>query len=325
MDIIVLNRINDIGENALAHYYLGNLYYDKRQYDLARDHWLAAERTDPRMPTVHRNLSLYYYNKAHDPEQAVSHMERAWALDRTDGRVLLELTQLYQLTGKGDGFLLELLEQYLPVVQERDDLYAEYIRLVLVSGDAVRAEEMILSRKFHPWEGGEGKVTRLYKEIKFARADALAAAGKTEEAMQKYRDALTFPENLGEGKLILDTSNHIYYRMGVLAEQSGDPQAQEYYQLAARGDDTVADDMYYNDNPVDYVFYQALALRKLGEEERVQKIKESFERYCRNHEGKKAVIDYFAVSLPDMLIWEQDIDRRNKEFCRYIHSLAEQL
>ena len=105
--------------------------------------------------------------------------------------------------------------------------------------------------------------------------------------------------------------------MGVLAEQSGDPQAQEYYQLAARGDDTVADDMYYNDNPVDYVFYQALALRKLG--------KESFERYCRNHEGKKAVIDYFAVSLPDMLIWEQDIDRRNKEFCRYIHSLAEQL
>lgn len=325
MDIIVLNRINDIGENALAHYYLGNLYYDKRQYDLARDHWLAAERTDPRMPTVHRNLSLYYYNKAHDPEQAVSHMERAWALDRTDGRVLLELTQLYQLTGKGDGFLLELLEQYLPVVQERDDLYAEYIRLVLVSGDAVRAEEMILSRKFHPWEGGEGKVTRLYKEIKFARADALAAAGKTEEAMQKYRDALTFPENLGEGKLILDTSNDIYYRMGVLAEQSGDPQAQEYYQLAARGDDTVADDMYYNDNPVDYVFYQALALRKLGEEERVQKIKESFERYCRNHEGKKAVIDYFAVSLPDMLIWEQDIDRRNKEFCRYIHSLAEQL
>ena len=94
MDIIVLNRINDIGENALAHYYLGNLYYDKRQYDLARDHWLAAERMDPRIPTVHRNLSLYYYNKAHDPEQAVSHMERAWSLDRTDGRVLLELTSI---------------------------------------------------------------------------------------------------------------------------------------------------------------------------------------------------------------------------------------
>lgn len=37
------------------------------------------------------------------------------------------------------------------------------------------------------------------------------------------------------------------------------------------------------------------------------------------------MIDYFAVSLPDMLIWEQDIDQRNEEFCRYIRSLAEQL
>ncbi len=324
-DILVLDCVNAIRENVLAHYYLGDLYYDKRQYELARDHWLAAARLDPKMPTVHRNLSLYYYNKAHDPEKAVAYMERAWSLDQTDTRVLLELTQLYQLTGKDDAFLLKLLDQHLPVVRERDDLYLEYIRLVLAGGDSTRAEEMILGRKFHPWEGGEGKVTRLYKQIKCARAEVLAACGKTAEAMQKYNDALTFPENLGEGKLILDTSNDVYYRMGMLAEQVGDPQAREYYQLAASGDDTVADDMYYNDNPVDYVFYQALALRKLGEEGRVQKIRESFERYCRNHEGKKAVIDYFAVSLPDMLIWEQDIDQRNEEFCRYIRSLAEQL
>lgn len=325
MDIVVLNCVNEIGENALAHYYLGNLYYDKRQYGLARDHWLSAQKLEPGVPTVHRNLSLYYYNKAHDAEKAVACMEKAWSLDPADGRVLLELTQLYQLVGKDDAFLLELLERHLPVVQERDDLYAEYIRLVLSNGDAARAEELILARKFHPWEGGEGKVTRLYKQIKCARAKELAAQGKQEEAMQKYRDALTFPENLGEGKLPLDTSNDIYYSMGVLAGQMGDPMATEYYQLAARGDDTVADDMYYNDNPVDYVFYQALALRRLGEEERVQSIKAGFERYCRNHEGKKAVIDYFAVSLPDMLIWEQDIDQRNESFCRYIRSLAEQL
>lgn len=325
MDIVVLNCVNAIGENALAHYYLGNLYYDKRQYDIARDHWLAAELLDPKMPTVQRNLSLYYYNKAHDPEKAVAYMESAWSLDHTDGRVLLELTQLYQLTGKSNEFLLRLLENHLNVAQERDDLYAEYIRLVLENGDAARAEELILSRKFHPWEGGEGKVTRLYKEIKCARAQELAAAGKAEDAMRKYNDALIFPENLGEGKLILDTSNDIYYRMGVLAEQTGDPRATEYYQLAARGDDTVADDMYYNDNPVDYVFYQALAFKKLGMTDRAENIKQQFERYARTHENKEAVIDYFAVSLPDMLIWEQDINRRNREFCQYIRSLAEQI
>mgnify|MGYP006888006285 CR=1 FL=1 len=92
-----------------------------------------------------------------------------------------------------------------------------------------------------------------------------------------------------------------------------------------RGDSSISDDMYYNDNPVDYVFYQALALRKLGMEEQTRKIKQQFEAYCRNHENREAVIDYFAVSLPDLLIWEQDINQRNREFCRYIQSLADRL
>lgn len=324
-DIVVLDCVTAISENALAHYYLGNLYYDKRQYTLARDHWLAAERLDPNMPTVKRNLSLYFYNKAHNPEQAVACMEAAWALDPTDGRVLLELTQLYQLVGKDGQFLFRLMEAYLPVVETRDDLYTAYIRLVLENGNAAHAERLILTRQFHPWEGGEGKVTRLYKEIKCARARELAAQGETNAAMQKYHEALTFPENLGEGKLILDTSNDIYYQMGELSEAVGNPNAVEYYHMAARGEAVVSDDMYYNDNPVDYLFYQALALQKLGMREQSAEIKRQLEHYCRSHEGQEPVIDYFAVSLPDMLIWEQDIHKRNREFCRYIQTLADRL
>ena len=81
-----------------------------KDYELARSHWLASERLEPKFPTVKRNLSLYFYNKARDPEKALSYMEQAWALDQTDSRILLELSQLYQLTGKTDSFLLELFE-----------------------------------------------------------------------------------------------------------------------------------------------------------------------------------------------------------------------
>lgn len=326
MDIVVLHQANALEETALAHYYLGNLFYDKRQYELARSHWLASERLDPKFPTVKRNLSLYFYNKAHDPEKALSYMEQAWALDQTDSRILLELSQLYQLTGKTDSFLLELLQKYDSVMVQRDDLYTEYLRLVLKAGEAERAEQMIQARNFHPWEGGEGKVTRLYKEIKCACAEQLAAAGDFENAMKKYREALSFPENLGEGKLILDTNNDVYYRMGELAETNRDSKyAEACYRMAAQGDSSVSDDMYYNDNPVDYVFYQALAFRKLGMEDQTRKIKQQFEAYCRSHENREVVIDYFAVSLPDLLIWEQDINQRNREFCRYIQSLADRL
>ncbi len=33
-------------------------------------------------------------------------------------------------------------------------------------------------------------------------------------------------------------------------------------------------------------------------------------------------IDYFAVSLPDLLIWEDDLNKRNKIHCHYLVGLG---
>ena len=33
-------------------------------------------------------------------------------------------------------------------------------------------------------------------------------------------------------------------------------------------------------------------------------------------------IDYFAVSLPDLLIWDDDLDRRNRVHCHYMMGLG---
>lgn len=37
----------------------------------------------------------------------------------------------------------------------------------------------------------------------------------------------------------------------------------------------------------------------------------------------KVKVDYFAVSLPDMLIWEDDLKKRNQLFCKYLIGLGE--
>ena len=34
-------------------------------------------------------------------------------------------------------------------------------------------------------------------------------------------------------------------------------------------------------------------------------------------------IDYFAVSLPDLLIWEDDLNKRNELFCKYLIGLGQ--
>ena len=52
--------------DAKAPYYLGNLYYDKRQYDLAMEAWETSARLDDNFPTVWRNLALAYFNKKNE-------------------------------------------------------------------------------------------------------------------------------------------------------------------------------------------------------------------------------------------------------------------
>ena len=45
-------------------------------------------------------------------------------------------------------------------------------------------------------------------------------------------------------------------------------------------------------------------------------------RDCR---GLIVKIDYFAVSLPDLLVREQNLDERNDAFCDYVNGLAEKI
>jgi ATP/maltotriose-dependent transcriptional regulator MalT len=38
--------------------------------------------------------------------------------------------------------------------------------------------------------------------------------------------------------------------------------------------------------------------------------------------GRKQVMDYFAVSLPDLLIWEDSLDTKNLIHCKYMLALG---
>lgn len=92
-----------------APYYLGCLYYDKRQYDLAIKAWERSAAADDKFPTVWRNLALAAFNKQGDKDKAVRLMEKAFALDNTDARVLMELDQLYKCVRRPHAERLALL------------------------------------------------------------------------------------------------------------------------------------------------------------------------------------------------------------------------
>ncbi len=322
-DIAVLSFAVENGCNARAPYYLGCLWYDKLRWEEALRLWELSAENMPEFPTVWRNLGLVYYNKLHDKERAKAAMERAFALDETDARVFLELDQLYKKLGWSFEDRLKNFEAHKELLGGRDDLFVEYVTLVNMCGKYERAFELIMSRRFHPWEGGEGKITAQYTLALLQMARRALREGRYTDAEGLLRDALVYPENLGEGKLEGTKDNHIYYHLGLALEGQGrDAEARECFERATVGTDEPAGAMYYNDQPADMILYQGLSHLKLGD---VRAARSRFYRlidYGERHLEDRVKIEYFAVSLPDFLIFDEDYTAKNLAHCNYLMALG---
>lgn len=309
--------------DAKAHYYLGNFWYDRRQYDRAAACFERSKELDDAFPTVHRNLALLYFNRQGRPEDARAEMERAFALDPSDARVFLELDQLYKKTNVPPAERLRRVDEQAALVKSRDDLYIEYITLLNLCGRAKEAAQRLAGRRFHPWEGGEGKATRQYTAAQFALGRDALHRGAYGEAVQALEKALVYPENLGEGKLAGAQENDLYYELGRAYRGLADgKRAEACFEKASSGLSEPASAMFYNDQPPETIFYQGLAQRALGREAQARATFEKLLRYGEKHLGEHVEIDYFAVSLPDFLIFDEDLDRKNNVHCHYLMGLG---
>lgn len=309
--------------DAKAPYYLGLLFYDKKQPEKAVALWELSASIDSAFPTVYRNLALAYYNHARRPQKAREALEKAFFLDTTDARVFLELDQLYKKLEMPFGERLAFYDKYHETYTFRDDLAIEYITLLNLTGEHGRAFELIKQRKFHPWEGGEGKITAQYTVALIELARQSMREGNFQKAKERLEQALVYPENLGEGKLEGTKDNHIYYYLGCAHEELGDKaKAKSCFEAASAGETQVAGMMYYNDQPADMVLFQGLAKLKLGRTAEANARFYKLLDYGESHIFDNSRIEYFAVSLPDFLIFEDDLNRKNKAHCHYLIALG---
>lgn len=332
-DYVFPNRIEDVSvlqkaieiqpHDAKAYYYLGNLWYDKREYNNAISCWEKSVMIDDNFATVHRNLSLAYYNKLNKPKKALVALEKAFALDDTDGRVLMELDHLYKRLNTPHKVRLQLLETHLHLTNSRDDLFLERVTLYNQLMQYEKAKELITSYRFHPWEGGEGKVVIQYLTCHLELAKRAIETGENEEALLLLNQAENYPSNLGEGKLFNAQENDIYYLKGLVHEQLNRQQeAKEYYKKATEGISEPMQAIFYNDAQPDKIFYQGLAWQKLDNGTKAQKIFQRLITFGDTHINDNITIDYFAVSLPDLLVFDLDLNLRNKIHCKYLIGLG---
>ena len=310
-------------QDAKAPYYLGNLWYDKRQYTEAIACWEKSVEIDDTFPTVLRNLSLAYFNKLSQEEKAVEYLEKAFSLDTTDARILMELDQLYKRICRPHADRLAFLEKYISLVLQRDDVYLERVTLCNQTGNYAKAIELIDSRIFHPWEGGEGKVPAQYQLARIELAKQYIADRKYEQSIQLLNECLEYPHNLGEGKLHGAQENDFYYFLGLAYEGLGESEKAHYYwELAKDGNSEPAAAIFYNDQKPDKIYYQGLALLKLNRYEEAYKLFNKLIDFGNKHFNQQIKLDYFAVSLPDLLIWDDDLTFRNNIHCHYMLGLG---
>jgi tetratricopeptide (TPR) repeat protein len=310
-------------QDARAFYYLGNFWYAHRRYEQAVSAWETACRLDPTFPTVQRNLGLAYFNKRKQPLEALAAYQRAFELNPADAKVFFEYDQLLKRLNKAPEERLALLEGCFSLVQQRDDLTIEYILLLNLLGRVEQAFDILMKRSFHPWEGGEGKVTGQYKVCLVEKAKRYLVEGQNRLAVSVLEQAQVYPENLGEGKLAGAQENQIFYYLGCAFEALGDSvQARNYFERAAQGLSEPVSALYYNDQPPDTIFYQGLAQKKLGQTEQARSTFSKLVSFGETHLHDRVKMDYFAVSLPDFMVFDVDLDERNRLHCHYMIGLG---
>ncbi len=263
-DAMMLNPSDD-----KAPYYLGNFWYANRQYKEALSCWQKSVLINNKFATVWRNLSLAYYNKFSKREKAIESLEKAFELDTSDARILMELDQLYKKLGRPHAERLAILENNLSLVELRDDLYLERVTLYNQLCRFEKAKELILNRKFHPWEGGEGKVTGQYVLSHVELGKIALSEKRFSDALELFNAAKSYPHNLGEGKLFGAQENDIDFFIGCTHEALGNSEnASHYFEKASIGISEPSQAFFYNDQQPDKILYQGLALEKLHQKEK---------------------------------------------------------
>ena len=162
-----------------------------------------------------------------------------------------------------------------------------------------------------------------YKTALFALAEKALKENEPEKAIAFAERTITYPVNLGEGKLENVPDNRAYYVMGCAYRMMQDEaKAKEYFKKATAGSQVPEPVRYYNDQPSDYIYYQGLAYAALGDFEKAKKSFHQLIIFGERHIFDQVGYDFFAVSMPELEVYQDDIQKRSDDYCRRMMALG---
>jgi tetratricopeptide (TPR) repeat protein len=277
--------------DAVAWKLLGHWRYGVGRAADALAAWRTSAELDPADPVVWRNIGLSSYNHLGDPAAARSAYDRALAVAGPDAKLLVESDRLDARLGVPPGDRLARLLKDRELVETRDDATIVLADLLLTADRTDEARELLLGRAFQPWEGGEGEVLRVWDRLCRRVGDPAAA--------------LDPPASLGEARHPLASTAALHLLLGDVRAETGDRSgAAEAWERAAadRGDFLAMSAQPHSEATSSTV----LALRRLGRDAEAAELTGSLREFVDELAASPAGVDYFATSLPSMLLFTED-------------------
>jgi tetratricopeptide (TPR) repeat protein len=307
--------------DAKAAYYLGNLLYDRRRHREAIAMWQRSVKIDPHFSIPWRNLGIGHFNILRNPTKARSAYDKALAANPKDARLLYERDQLWKRIGVPAPKRLRELERRRDLVDLRDDLTIELASLDNQTGNHQAALELLTRRHFQPWEGGEGAALGQFVRTHLSLGRIALNQRDADAAIEHFQRALVVPHNLGEAKHLLANQSDIHYWLGVALEAAGrDDEARSHWKTAAefKGDFQNMSVRVFSE----MTYYSALSLRRLGRKRDADKLLRQLLTHAKSLFDAQVEIDYFATSLPTMLLFEDDLKHRQQTASLFIQAQA---
>ncbi len=297
------------GADPLAAFGLGNYLYDRKRHAEAVARWEQCAAANPAGGTVYRNLGIAYWNIYKDGARARAAYEKALETDASDARVAYEFDQLRKKLNEPLQARLAWMEARRDLVAARDDASVELAALYNLSGRPGEALALLLGRRFHPWEGGEGKVLREYTGARLRLGRRALADGDAAAALAQFGQAMNTPEPLGEAYHLLQARADVNYWTGRALRALGrEEEARRCFEAGAAEHGDFSEMAVAEHSPLSY--YRGLSLRELGRETGARALFAQMKAFAETRLGTPAKIDYFATSLPDILVFDEDLQAR---------------
>lgn len=309
---------SDPGDTA-ANGYLGSWLLDAGRLPDALAALEIAIAGGSADPVVWRNAAVALVNADGDLEEADRRYAHALDLSPSDPRLVYERDQLAALRGTSAVERLTAIIDAGPEVLVRDDLAIGYAGLLVDVGCAGDALAFLGGRSFQPFEGGEGKVIAVFDRASTAVARELLDA-EPAAAAELLRSGIRVPVHLGEGRHPAEPIAERLVLLGDAEASIGHMDAARAAWRAARSNaGPLAVDERHPDERDAWV---GIGHVRLGEFDAAEHVWKRLEARAAELEAAPDRVDYFATSLPELLLFPIDSAERRRQQANGLRAAA---